>query len=75
MHRVANVKKKMLQQMLLRVDEVMRKGEELPLVPRGVKVIEALKVMSTTPGFRPSRSGAGARAAQTRGGLSQGVSV
>tara|TARA_R110002126_G_scaffold6119_9_gene32241 strand:+ start:7588 stop:8577 length:990 start_codon:yes stop_codon:yes gene_type:complete len=35
---------------LMTVDEVMRKGEELPLVPRGVKVIEVLKVMSTTPG-------------------------
>jgi arabinose-5-phosphate isomerase len=35
---------------LMTVDEVMRKGDELPLVPRGVKVIEVLKVMSTTPG-------------------------
>jgi arabinose-5-phosphate isomerase len=35
---------------LLRVGEVMRRGEQLPLLPSGAPLREALRVMSQTPG-------------------------
>ncbi len=35
---------------LLRVEEIMRKGEELPLVPQGAALSEAFRVMTRTSG-------------------------
>ena len=35
---------------LMRVSEVMRQGEKLPLAPRGTKVVDVILTMSRTPG-------------------------
>jgi len=35
---------------LLRIKEVMRKGEQLPLVPSGTRLVEVVRVMNRTPG-------------------------
>ena len=52
---------------LMRVSEVMRKDEELPLVPAGTPVLEVLMTMSSTPG-RP-----GAALVTTPDGLLAGL--
>lgn len=40
----------MLGRKLLRVKEVMRKGEQMPLVPSGTTLLEVTRVMNRTPG-------------------------
>lgn len=40
----------MLGRKLMRVKEVMRKGEQLPIVPSGTRLAEAVRVMNRTPG-------------------------
>lgn len=40
----------MLGRKLLRVREVMRKGEQMPLVPSGTKLSDVVRVMNRTPG-------------------------
>lgn len=40
----------MLGRKLLKVKEVMRKGEQMPLVPSGTKLADVVRVMNRTPG-------------------------